>query len=42
LIASGYGNANEPSFEQTQVLLPSTGKLNITLKANDGFVAVFE
>lgn len=42
LIASGNAGGNEPSFEQKNVVLPSTGKLKITLKANDGFVAVFE
>jgi hypothetical protein len=42
LLASGNATGNEPSFEQKHVVLPSTGKMNITLKANDGFVAVFE
>ncbi|MCU7552266.1 glycoside hydrolase family 97 protein [Chitinophagaceae bacterium LB-8] len=42
LIASGNANGDEPSFEWKHVELPSTGKMNITLMANDGFVAVFE
>jgi hypothetical protein len=42
LLVSGNTTGNEPSFAQKPVVLPSTGKLNITLKANDGFVAVFE
>ncbi len=42
LLVSGNATGNEPSFEQKHVVLPLTGKLNITLKANDGFVAVFE
>lgn len=42
LITSGNSSNDEPSFEITQPTLPSTGKLDVTLKANDGFVAVFE
>lgn len=42
LIASGPVTGDEPSFEQTPVTLSTAGKTNITLKANDGFVAVFE
>jgi alpha-glucosidase len=36
------GNGDEPSFKQKHVVLPQTGKVDITLKANDGFVVVFE
>lgn len=42
LIASGTAAGSEPSFEQKQVQLPTSGKLNVMLKANDGFVAVFK
>jgi hypothetical protein len=43
LIKSGNNAvANEPSFEQNSVVIPADGKLNITLKENDGFVIVFE
>ena len=42
LIASGNVAGDEPSFEQQQVVLSPAGKLNITVKANDGFVAVFD
>jgi hypothetical protein len=42
VIASGDKNLDEPSFHTTTLTVPSSGKLNITLKGNDGFVAVFE
>jgi alpha-glucosidase len=42
LIDSGNAAGDEPLFESHQVALPVTGKMDITLKANDGFVAVFE
>jgi hypothetical protein len=41
LITSGNDNADEPSFNQKNINIPSTGKIDITLKSNDGFVAVF-
>jgi hypothetical protein len=42
LITSGNDNADEPSFNQKNITIPSTGKIDISLKGNDGFVAVFE
>ena len=43
LIASSNNpTGDEPSFDQKNITLPATGKLEITLKKNDGFVAVFE
>jgi len=43
LIASGNDLAGtEPSFDLKHFTLSETGKMNITLKGNDGFVAVFE
>jgi len=42
LIASGNDVSDEPSFITKSVTVPSSGKINIALKGNDGFVAVFE
>jgi hypothetical protein len=42
LIISGSDNADESSFNQKNITIPSAGKINITLKGYDGFVAVFE
>ena len=42
LIASGSDNKEEPSFDVKNITVPSSGKMNITLKGNDGFVAVFK
>jgi hypothetical protein len=42
LIASGSSRGVEPSFDLEKLILPSSGKMNITLRGNDGFVAVFE
>ncbi len=42
LITSGAQINDEPSFQKTAIILPKDGKLNITLKGNDGFVAVFK
>lgn len=42
LITSGAQTNDEPSFQTTAISLPKAGKLNITLKGNDGFVAVFK
>lgn len=41
LIASGNNRGDEPSFEVKNSTIPSDGKMKITLKGNDGFVAVF-
>lgn len=39
----GSGEADkDASFQSQTLVLPASGKLPITLKANDGFVAVFE
>lgn len=42
LITSGSNNADEPSFRQKNIIIPSNGKMDISLRGNDGFVAVFE
>jgi alpha-glucosidase len=42
LLTSAESVTGEPSFNETPVALPASGKMNITLKGNDGFVAVFE
>ena len=43
LIASSDNpTGDEPSFDQKIITVPATGKMEITLKKNDGFVAVFE
>jgi alpha-glucosidase len=42
LIASGNATSDEPSFSTTVVTVPASGKININLKGNDGFVMVFE
>lgn len=42
LISSGSSNGNEPSFLAAPAQLSAAGEMNITLKGNDGFVAVFE
>jgi len=42
-ISSGTStNGDEPSFDQKNIVVPANGKMEITLKKNDGFVAVFE
>lgn len=41
-ITSGTASGDEPSFEEKQTVVPSSGNLMVTLKAADGFVAVFE
>lgn len=41
LITSGAVDNEEPSFNFATAVVPSSGKMNVTLKANDGFVAVF-
>lgn len=41
LISSGKAGT-EPSFEFTAVTVPSSGKVDATVKGNDGFVLVFE
>lgn len=42
LIASGIANNDEPAFDIKSILIPASGKLNVTLKANDGFVMVIK
>jgi alpha-glucosidase len=42
IASSGTGMTDEPSFALTSVKLSASGKLNVTLKANDGFVATFD
>ena len=42
LITAGSSELDEPSFQLAPATVPATGKMNVTLKGNDGFVAVFE
>jgi len=42
LIVSGVENKDEPSFDVKKIVITVSGKMNITLKGNDGFVAVIE
>ena len=42
IVSSDNPTGDEPSFDQKTIVVPATGKMNITLKKNDGFVAVFE
>ena len=42
LIISGVENNDEPTFDVKKIVIPVSGKMNITLKGNDGFVAVIE
>ena len=42
LIVSGVENKDEPSFDIKKIVINDSGKMNITLKGNDGFVAVIE
>jgi len=42
VIGSGNAVGNEPSFTTNTVAVPASGKINVTLKGNDGFVAVYE
>jgi len=37
----GSGNDTEPSFNSNTISVPVDGKVNVTLKGNDGFVIVF-
>ena len=41
IIFNGGGN-EEPSFNSKVFNMPTADALNVTLKGNDGFVAVFE
>jgi hypothetical protein len=42
LITSPDNTGDELLFDMKKMNVPSTGKMNITLQGNDGFVAVFE
>lgn len=42
LIASGDDDTVEPSFTNASTHVPAEGKIKVTLKGNDGFVAVFK
>jgi hypothetical protein len=42
LISTGTGVKNEVSFATKNMIVPVEGKIEITVKGNDGFVAVFE
>ena len=42
IIVSANDSKDEPSFETKKIKVPPDGKLEITLRGNDGFVAVFE
>ncbi|MEO5944081.1 MAG: glycoside hydrolase family 97 catalytic domain-containing protein [Ferruginibacter sp.] len=41
IISSGE-TAKEPSYNFTPIVIPSNGKVNVSLKGNDGFVIVIE
>jgi hypothetical protein len=41
IISSASDRKDEPSFETNKLTVPSNGKVTITLRGNDGFVAVF-
>jgi alpha-glucosidase len=42
LITSGDVSGDKPSFLSGPVVISTTGEINLALKGNDGFVAVFE
>ena len=42
IVSSDNPTGDEPSFDQKTITVPATGKMEITLKKNDDFVAVFE
>ena len=42
LIISGITDNDEPAFDIKSILVPASGKLKVTLKANDGFVMVIK
>ncbi len=42
LITTETGTKNEVSFAKKNTVVPANGKVEITVKGNDGFVAVFE
>jgi len=42
IASSDSSTGDEPSFDRKIITVPATGKMEITLKKNDGFVAVFE
>jgi hypothetical protein len=42
LISTGRDVKTDPLFEITSVMIPASGKINVELKGNDGFVAVFQ
>jgi len=42
LIVSGIAENDEPAFDIKSISIPASGKLNITLKANDGFAMVIK
>ena len=42
IVSSDNPTGDEPSFDQKTITVPATGKMEITLKKNDGFIAVFE
>ena len=42
IASSDSSTGDEPSFDRKIIIVPATGKMEITLKKNDGFVALFE
>lgn len=42
LISTGNDDHDDPSFDIKIVVIPASGKINIALRGNDGFVAVFQ
>ncbi|MCP9753471.1 glycoside hydrolase family 97 protein [Ferruginibacter sp. HRS2-29] len=41
-ITTGSGEKNEVSFKTNKIAVPANGKISITVKGNDGLVAVFQ
>ena len=42
IASSDSSTGDEPSFDQKIITVPATGKMEFSLKKNDGFIAVFE
>jgi len=42
VVGTGKDVKDEPSFLGREIIVPETGRMDITLKGNDGFVAVFD
>jgi hypothetical protein len=42
MLSSASDKKDEPSFDRKKLSVPASGKINVNLRGNDGFVAVFE